>query len=95
MTRKYLTSQVDELGNLIAEVAETNTKIKALKTAMIRTGKTEIDGELFRVTIASSIRNLLDMGAVRAKLTPQFIRSHTNTSKSVTVKCVARLQNTA
>lgn len=86
---------VDTLGAIKAEIAELTAREKVLKDKLIALGETAIDGELFRATISTSERATLDMDAVRAKLSPQFITAHTNISTVTAVRVVARIRNAA
>lgn len=81
---------VDELGALKAKIADLEKQESALKKQLIASGVTNLEGELFRVTITKSIRESLDMEAVKAKLSPQFLRAHTRETEYTTVRVSAR-----
>lgn len=84
-----LSTTIDELGTLNAQVAELQTKIKAIKDSLdLKPGAYE--GELFRLTLSESIRETLDMDAVREKLSPQFIAAHTRKTEVRTFRLAAR-----
>jgi cell division protein FtsB len=90
MTKTNLTAAIDQLGDLQAQIAELTTRAKAIKDEIKELGDGAYEGELFRVTVSTSERETLDMAAVREKLSPQFIRAHTNVTPVVTVRCVSR-----
>jgi hypothetical protein len=48
------------------------------------------EGQLYCVTVTIAERNTLDMEAVRAKLSRQFIAANTRTTEVTTVKVTAR-----
>ena len=83
---------VDELGHVKAQIANL-TKIEAkLKGILIDSGEHEINGEEYRATVSQFTQSRLDMDAVRAKLSPQFIVSHTNEIEVTKVSVVARVR---
>jgi hypothetical protein len=63
---------------------------KALQTVLTEQGPGAYEGELFRATVSQFERSTLDMDAVRAKLSPQFIRANTSISEVTTVRVVSR-----
>ena len=81
---------IDRLGALLAQIAELTAEADAIKKQLREIGDGAYEGDLFRATVSTSERETLDMAAVREKLSPQFIRAHTNVTPVVTVKCVAR-----
>lgn len=81
---------VDELGRLKAQIADLEAREKELKAALEAFGPGAYEGALFRATISDSVRATLDMVAVRAKLSAQFIRAHTTERAVRTVRVVAR-----
>lgn len=81
---------VDQLGALKAQIAELKKREDALKKELTDAGVEKLEGELFRVTITKSIRETLDMEAVKAKLSPQFIRAHTRETEYTTIRVSAR-----
>jgi hypothetical protein len=90
MSQKFNGRLVDSLGALLAQSAELNKQISAIKKKLKEQGLGAYEGELFRVTVSESISYKLDMDAVRAKLSPQFIRAHEYPVTKVDVRCVAR-----
>lgn len=90
MSDDLISSTIDELGNLKAQIADLKKREDELKDILESAGVTKAEGDLFRVTITESVRETLDMEAVREKLSPQFIRAHTKETKYVTVRVTAR-----
>lgn len=86
---------VDELGVLKAQIAELATRETAIKKQLIEAGFPEVDGVLYRATVNKTVRETLDMDAVRAKLSPQFISANTNVTPVTTVRVVARVAEAA
>jgi hypothetical protein len=85
-----LTSAIDKLGMLKAAIADLEREEKELCKVLIENGAGSYDGELFRATVSKFTRETLDMTAVREKLTPQFIRAHTNKTPMAQVRVTAR-----
>lgn len=85
-----LTSTIDRLGYLKAQIADLKKEESALREVMLEQGPGAYEGEIFRATVSTSERETLDMVAVREKLSDQFIRAHTNVTESTTVRVVAR-----
>jgi hypothetical protein len=92
ITSLDLVKTVDQLGAVKAQIAALTRTEKALKDALIASGKTEVDGTVFRATVSLSTRETLDMDAVREKLSPQFIVAHTNQTEVTTVRVVAQVR---
>ena len=85
-----LTSAIDRLGNVKAQIAALKKEEDALKAVLIENGPGAYEGDTWRATVSVSDRETLDMEAVREKLTPQFIRAHTNVTEVTSVRVVAR-----
>jgi len=85
-----LMSAVDQLGVVKAQLAELKAQEEALRAVLIEQGPGAYEGDLFRVTVSESERATLDMAAVRAKLSRQFIEAHTTVTPVVTVRVAAR-----
>ena len=83
---------VDELGILNAKIAELEGQAKRLKSQLIENGIGAYEGDLFRATVSMSQRETLDMAAVREKLTPQFIRSHTKVTQVTFVRVASKIE---
>jgi hypothetical protein len=85
-----LRALVDEYGTLCAQMAALKNRQAELKAQLITSGATPIEGSLFRITVSTCIAESLDMEAVRAKLSPQFIVAHTIKTERTTVRCTSR-----
>lgn len=70
-------SLIDDLGVVRAEIADLLRQERFIKRQLDGLGVGTHEGTLFRVAIVDTVKKRLDMKAVRAKLTPQFIRAHT------------------
>lgn len=80
MAKTNLSTLIDQLGAIKAQIAGLEAQEKALKTALQDLEPGKHTGEKYELTISDSERNTLDMEAVRAKLSPQFIAAHTRTT---------------
>ena len=81
---------VDKLGLLKAEIASLQAEEKKLKEQLVALGTGAHAGNLYDATVTISERDCLDMEAVRNKLSPQFLRAHTSTTKVTTVRVAAK-----
>jgi hypothetical protein len=81
---------VDEYGTLCAQMAALKNRQAELREALIAAGAVAVEGSLFRITVSTCIAESLDMEAIRAKLSPQFIVAHTIKTERTTVRCAAR-----
>ncbi len=86
----YTAAVIDELGFLKAQIAELEIKEKNLKGKLAHLAPGSYEGDLYRVSISVSERETLDMDAVRAKLSPQFITAHTNVTEVRTLRVAGR-----
>lgn len=89
-TTHNVTLAIDELGRLQARIADLRAQEERLKDILKSLGDGAYEGELFRAVVASTERSTLDMKAVREKLSPQWIRCHTNVTPVTTLKVTAR-----
>ena len=91
ITKLTLEQRVDLMGQLKAQMSNLDNEYDKLKSLMLEdAGIGAFEGETFRVTISITSRETLDMEAVRNHLSPQFIRAHTRTTESPTVRVSAR-----
>lgn len=81
---------VDQLGMLKAQQADLKVKADALIEQLKATGRTEIEGSVFRATISTATRETLDSRKVRAVLTAKQLKAVTVESEVVTLKIAAR-----
>lgn len=90
-------STVDELGTIKAQIAvliEEESRLKHILTDYYQdTGIKEFHGELFDATVSEYDKEVLDMAAVKEKLSPQFIRAHTSLTHVVRVGVTAKKRN--
>jgi len=89
--KSNLTTAIDRLGVIKAKMAELKREEDELRDVLIEHGPGAYEGDLFRATVTLSERSTLDMDAVRAKLTAQFIRAHTKLTPVTTVRVVGRI----
>lgn len=82
---------VDKIGKLAAEIAALESQYKADIGALKALGVDRYQGEWYEVNVFDQTRSTLDMAAVRAKLSPQFIAAHTTTTDVRVAKVTARL----
>jgi hypothetical protein len=76
-----LSATIDALGELRALIAELEKRETELKKELKALGPGTHVGERFVMTIAEQSREVLDMKAVREKLSPQFVVAHTSITK--------------
>ncbi len=82
----------DDLGLVLAQIAELQEEKDTLQAVLIDSGFDEIDGELFRSTVSHSIRKQVAWKAIATKLgvSNQQIAANTTKIKIDTVRVVAR-----
>lgn len=90
MSKSNVAPVIDELGYLQAEIANLAEREAKLKNELRALGPGAHEGELFRVTVSTSVRETLDLEAVRERLSRQFIKAHTKEKIVTTVKVTAR-----
>jgi hypothetical protein len=88
--RINITEIVDQIGTLKAQIAPLEKQLKDAQNALKALGDGKYEGVLFDATVFTQVRELLDMQAARAKLSPQFIAAHTTESTSVVCKVTAK-----
>jgi hypothetical protein len=86
-----LTSAIDRLGVVKAQLAALKREEDELKAVLVENGPGAYEGDLYRATVSQFDKETLDMDAVREKLSPQFIRAHTNVTPVTAVRVVARI----
>lgn len=79
-TNQTIITAIDELGLVRAKIAELELAETELKARLADLEAGPYEGQLFRLSIVDSERNTLDMKAVRAKLSRQFIVANTTTT---------------
>jgi hypothetical protein len=86
-----LTATIDRLGIVKSQQAALRREEEQLKAVLIEQGPGAYEGELYRATVSHSEQATLDMDAVRAKLSAQFIAAHTKITPVTAVRVVARI----
>jgi hypothetical protein len=81
MTKTNLSATIDTLGELRALIAELEKRETELKKELKVLGPGTHVGERYVMTISEQSREVLDMKAVREKLSSQFIVAHTSITK--------------
>lgn len=84
---------VDQIGFIKAQIAPQLETLKQLEAALKAYGPGVYSGLQYDATVSESERESLDQAAVRAKLSPQFLRAHTKTTVVRTLRVVARVLN--
>jgi hypothetical protein len=82
------TSPIDQLAMIRARIADLELQEKLVRDEVLALGEGRHKGEFYVVEVTMPVRNNLDMKAVRAKLSPQFITAHTTTKIVPTVRVV-------
>jgi hypothetical protein len=82
---------VDRIGTLKAQLVPIAAQLKVLENALKEKGAGRYSGVLWDATVSSYNRETLDMDAVRAKLSAQFIVAHTRETPVVKITMNARL----
>jgi hypothetical protein len=85
-----LGATVDALGTLKARIADLMIQERELKESIADLPEGSYEGKRYRLTIAECTRSGLDMDAVRAHLSPQFIAAHTTYTPYRRTTVVAR-----
>jgi hypothetical protein len=89
-------TQVDTLGNLLAQIAELTKQADAIKDgikdAASAGGDKVVEGNLFKATYIESNRSVVDNKALLAELgaTAEQIARHTKTTAVFSVKVTSR-----
>jgi hypothetical protein len=81
----------DELGNVKAQIADLETREKALRDELIRRGESTIDGSAYTASITNAVRWTLDTKAVKSEMgLPWFdARCRQSLVTTVAVKALA------
>jgi hypothetical protein len=76
---------VDQLGKLKAQIADLETREKALRGALIARCTTAAEGSLYCATITDAVRWTLDTKAVKAEMGATWYDAHCRQSVVTTV----------
>lgn len=85
MTEVKIQRDVDRIVELSATIAELNAEKKLLTSKLKSIGEGKYYGSKHYLTVALSERATLDMKAVRAKLSRQFISAHSRRTEALSV----------
>jgi N-methylhydantoinase B/oxoprolinase/acetone carboxylase alpha subunit len=85
-----LTSAIDRLGDVKAQIAALKKEEETLKAVLIENGVGAYEGDTWRATVSVAERSNLDLDAVREKLSAQFLRAHTTVTEVTSVRLTAR-----
>lgn len=83
MNAHNISITIDRIAALASQIAELEAQKKDLVDSVKALGEGKYFGADHYLTVATATRSTLDMDAVRAKLSPQFITAHTRTVESV------------
>ena len=92
MTTAIKTSQIDDLGILLAQIADLTKQAEAIKNSIKEeaslSGQKAWEGELFTATYIESNRSTVDWKAIAKKLAipADLIAAHTTTAAVYSVK---------
>lgn len=95
MTKREVQDLVDKIGIIKANIAPQLEALDVLTDKLKAQGAGAYEGALFRAVVSVYDKNKLDMKAVRAKLSPQFIRANTTVSKVVKLDVNAKVLSVA
>jgi len=89
---KQLSSLVDQLGELKAEIATLQEKENELKEQIRESKESEIEGKLFRVTISRSDRTTTDYKSLieKLKVKDSVLKRYQSSTEVVTIKVTSR-----
>lgn len=84
-------TQVDTLGNLLAQIAELTKQADAIKDVIKEGGKT-VEGNLFKATYVESNRKVVDTKKLFADLgiTDEMLAKYTSVTAVFSVKVTSR-----
>jgi len=85
-----MTNIVDRIGALKAQIAPLEKQLKKLQDELKARGAGNYEGVMYDANVSIGTRSQLDMDAVRAKLTPQFMVAHTTETEVVTLRITAK-----
>jgi hypothetical protein len=84
-------TQVDELGLLMAQIAELESKAEVIKNAL-KQQEGKVEGNLFKACVTLSQRATVDNKAVyaEANIPAELIAKYTKTTAVITLKVTAK-----
>ena len=91
-TLDIVITNIDRLGMLMAQAADLNEQIDALKDAIKNQGEGNYEGSLYKANVKLSQRKVVDYKTIIADLNvpSNLVDAHTTTTASITLKITAR-----
>jgi hypothetical protein len=90
MSNLDIAALVDLIGEMKAQIAPTLAKLASMEKRLKAHGPGRYAGLSYQATIFEQTREQLDMAAVKAKLSHQFLTAHTSEKNVVVLKVTAR-----
>jgi len=84
--RSFPPAMVDRIATLKARIAELSKEEKLLTAELKDMGADTYEGTEHYIVISEATRGVLDMKAVRKKLSRQFIKAHTTLKTSLSAR---------
>jgi len=85
-----MTALIDRIGALKAQIAPLEKQLGKLQDELKARGPGRYEGELYDGSVFVSTRDKLDLDAVRAKLSRQFLLANTSQVEVITLKVTAK-----
>jgi hypothetical protein len=91
-TLDIVITDIDRLGMLMAQAADINEQIEALKDSIKNQGEGNYEGNLYKANVKLSQRKVVDYKRIIADLDvpSNLVDAHTTTTASITLKVTAR-----
>jgi hypothetical protein len=91
-TLDIVITNIDRLGMLMAQKADLDEQIDALKDSIKNQGEGNYEGSLYKANVKLSQRNVVDYKTLIAELDvpSNLVAAHTTTTASITLKITAR-----
>jgi hypothetical protein len=91
-TLDIVITNIDRLGMLMAQAADLNEQIEALKNDIKNQGEGNYEGNLYKANVKLSQRKVVDYKTIIAELDvpSNLVDAHTTTTASITLKVTAR-----
>jgi len=91
-TLDIVITNIDRLGMLMAQAADINEQIDALKDSIKNQGEGNYEGSLYKANVKLSQRKVVDYKTIIAELNvpSNLVDAHTTTTASITLKITAR-----
>ena len=85
-------TKVDQLGMLMAQIADLQEQAEAIKDEIKNAGEGHIEGNLYKACVSLSQRKVVDNKAVfeQANVPQSLIDANTKTTAVITLKVTAR-----